>query len=62
MCVKCVFVIIIKKQTNKLDNKNFARYEIGGEISVTILVFILDHFQEKLNISKSLKTLTGSRF
>ena len=29
-------------------NQNFARYGIGGEISTTILVFILDYFQEKL--------------
>ena len=31
----------------QLENQNFARYEIGGEISSKILVFILDYFQEK---------------
>ena len=30
-----------------LENQNFARYGIGAEISVTILVFILDYYQEK---------------
>ena len=30
-----------------LENQNFARYGIGGEISVLISVFILDYFQEK---------------
>ena len=33
----------------QLENQNFARYEIGGEILVTMLVFILDYFQEKAN-------------
>ena len=31
-----------------IKNQNFARYEIGGEISTAILVSILDYFQEKL--------------
>ena len=30
------------------QNQNFARYGIGGEISITLLVFILDYFQDKL--------------
>ena len=29
-------------------DQNFSRYEIHGEISIIILVFILDYFQEKL--------------
>ena len=29
---------------SSLENKNFARYGTGGEISITILVFILGHF------------------
>ena len=29
-----------------IENKNFAKYGVGGEIS-TISAFILDHFQEK---------------
>ena len=29
------------------QNHNFAKYGIGGEISITILVFILDCFHEK---------------
>ena len=40
----------------KLEIQNFARY--GGGISTTILVFILDYFQEKLtwqNFSKNPK-------
>ena len=32
----------------QLENQNFARYGIGSEILITILVFILDYFQEKL--------------
>ena len=32
----------------QLKNHNSARYGTGGEISVTILVFILGHFQETL--------------
>ena len=32
----------------KLENQDFARYRIGGEISITVLVFTSDHFQEKL--------------
>ena len=36
--------------------QNFARYGIGGEISVTILVFILHYFQEKL-ITKFFKKI-----
>ena len=31
-----------------LKDQNFSRYGIGGEISVTILVFNLDYFQKKL--------------
>ena len=31
-----------------LKNQNFSRYGIGGEISITILVFNLDYFQKKL--------------
>ena len=31
-----------------LENQKFARYGICGEISITILVFISDYFQEKL--------------
>ena len=34
----------------QLENQNFVRYGIGAEISITILVFILDYFQEKLMI------------
>ena len=33
---------------NSLLSHNISRYEIGGEISITILVFILDYFQNKL--------------
>ena len=33
---------------SQLENQNFVRYGIGAEISITILVFILDYFQEKL--------------
>ena len=32
----------------ELDTQSFARYAIGVEISITILVFILDYFQEKI--------------
>ena len=32
----------------KLETKNFVRYGIGDEISITILAFNLDYFQEKL--------------
>ena len=32
----------------KLENQNFVRYENGGDISIIMLVFILDYFQEKL--------------
>ena len=31
-----------------IENQNFARYGIGSEISTTILVSILDYFQEKI--------------
>ena len=31
-----------------MENQNFAKYGISGEISTTILAFILDFFQEKL--------------
>ena len=39
----------------QLKNQNFARHGIGSEISTTILVSILDYFQEKLmaNFSKN---------
>ena len=40
----------------QLETQNYARYV--GEISITILVFITDHFQEKLtsqNFSKNPK-------
>ena len=42
-----------------LKNQNFARYGIGGEMSVAILVFILDYFEEILmkNFQKNLKNL-----
>ena len=46
----------------KLENQNFARYGIGGEISRTILVFIIYHFQEKLMTNffkRSKKTYCG---
>ena len=33
----------------QLENQNFARYEIGGEISTTLLVSTLNYFYEKLN-------------
>ena len=39
-----------------IENENFARYEIGGEISTTKLVFILDYFQEKLMTKFFLKS------
>ena len=32
----------------QLENQNFPRYGVGGEISITILTFISNHFQEKL--------------
>ena len=32
----------------QLENQNFGRYEIGVETSKTILVLILDNFQEEL--------------
>ena len=40
-----------------IENQNFARYGVCGEISVTISFFILDYFQEKLitNFSKTQK-------
>ena len=40
-----------------LENQNFARDGIGGEISTTMLVFILNCFQEKLmtKFSKNFK-------
>ena len=40
-----------------IENQNFARYGVCGEISVTISFFILDYFQEKLitNFSKMQK-------
>ena len=41
-------------------SKNFARYGSGGEMSITILAFILDYFQEKVMpkfFKKAKKTL-----
>ena len=38
-----------------LKNQNFARYGIGSEISTTILISILDYFQEKLTTKFSKK-------
>ena len=38
-----------------LENQNFARYGIGCKISITIIVFILYYFQEKINDKKSFK-------
>ena len=35
----------------QLKNQNFHRYEIGGEISIAVLVYILYYFQEKLMIN-----------
>ena len=32
----------------ELDTQSLATYGIGVEISITILVFILDYFQEKI--------------
>ena len=40
-------------------DSEFARYEIGVEILVTIIVFILDYFQEKL-ITKFKETFFGA--
>ena len=44
--------------------QNFARYGIGGEISATILVSILDYFQKNqwLNFSKNKKKLFWAHF
>ena len=41
---------------------NFSRYGIGGEISITILVFVLDYFQEKVIkfFKKSKKSYSGA--
>ena len=36
----------------QLENQNFARYGITGEISITISVLILDYLQEKLILPK----------
>ena len=43
----------------KLEKQIFARYEIGGKISVVRLFFILGYFQEELrqNLSKNQKKL-----
>ena len=40
-----------------LENQNFAWYRTGDEITVTILVFILDYSQEKLMTKFNEKTL-----
>ena len=40
---------------DSIENYNFARYEIGCEISTTILVPILDYIQEKLMTKLFLK-------
>ena len=48
---------------SKLKNQNFARYEIGVEISTTTEVSILDYSQEKLMtrfFKKSKKTYFGA--
>ena len=48
-----------------LENQNFARYGIHGEISITIIVFDLDYFQEKLMtklFKKSKKNLYWGHF
>ena len=37
------------------ENHNFARYGIGGEISLAILNFILDYFHRKLTTNLFLK-------
>ena len=49
----------------QLQNQNFARYGIGREISTTILLSILDYFQEKLRtkyFKKSKKPLFWGSF
>ena len=48
-----------------VENQNFARSGIGGEVSVTVLVFILDYFREKLIpkfFKKSKKPYLGAIF
>ena len=69
----CVFLEILhfKESCNligqyfdsQLENQNCAGYGIGGEISITILFFVLDYFQEKLMIKflkKSIKLYFGA--
>ena len=45
----------------KLENQNFARYRIGGKISIIILLLILNYFQAKL-IKKFFKKFKKSYF
>ena len=44
-----------------LETNSFARYGTGVEISITILVFILDYFQEKI-VTKYFKKSKKSYF
>ena len=47
------------------ESQNFGRYGTGGEMSITILVFNLDYFQEKLMkffFKKSKKSYFGANF
>ena len=49
----------------QLKNQNFHRYEIGGEISIAVLVYILYYFQDKLmtNFDQEFQLLCfGSHF
>ena len=45
----------------ELDTQSLATYGIGVEISITILVFILDYFQEKImtDFFKKKETILG---
>ena len=48
-----------------MENQNFSRYGIDGEISITILVFNLVYFQKKSNdkiVQKMQKILFWSYF
>ena len=47
----------------ELETQSFARYEVGVEISIKILVLTLDYFQEKVMTNffkKSKKTYFGA--